>query len=209
MPYTFKSEGVGEVMNMLQELGDSATFVASQALYDGAGVMADVVTEEAKKIITAPFHYVAVPGAVTRFPSPEEKEILLNEGAMGISKFRKGLGSVDTSVGYNGAGYAPVTWNHMRSSARTNYKLVSVNGRQVNASSKLKAMGAGKGGQNLKPVGVIANAINSGTSFMKKQPFIRRGFKKGSRLAEKAIVERAESLIEYITQTKQVGGRSA
>ena len=216
MPYRFKSEGVEDVMKIVADLGDKAEFIAAQALFEGAGEMADAVTAEAKKIRTAPFHYVAVPGAITRMPSPEEKQILLDSGAMGISKFRKTLGAIDTSVGYNGAGYAPVNWNHMRSSARTNYKAVKLKGHEVNASSFLQALrrsggsneygisaDIGKGAQNMKPIGVIANAINSGTSFMKKQPFIRKGFKKGTKKAEAAIISRAESLINQIIEKKE------
>ena len=222
MSYRFKSEGVTEIMKAVGELGDKAMFVAAHSLYEGAGVMADEISKSAKTIRTAPFHYVAVPGVITRLPSPEEKDILLQSGTVGVAKFRKKLGAVDTSVGYNAAGYAPVNWNHMRSSARTNYKAVSLKGHEVNASSFLKAIrnrggsekygvGAdiGKGAQNMKPIGVIANAINSGTSFMKKQPFIRKAVKKATPKAEAAIIETAERLIETILSENNVGGKSA
>ena len=222
MSYRFKSEGIDEVMKAVAELEDKAMFVAAQSLYEGAGVMADEVSKAAKTIRTAPFHYVAVPGVITRLPSPEEKEILLKSGAVGVARFRKTLGAIDTSVGYNAAGYAPVNWNHMRSSARTNYKAVSLKGHAVNASSFLQAIrnrggsekygidaNIGKGAQNMKPIGVIANAINSGTSFMKKQPFIRKAVKKATPKAEAAIIERAESLINTILSENQVGGKTA
>ena len=222
MSYRFKSEGVTEIMKAVGELGDKAMFVAAQALYDGAGVMADEVSQSAKSIRTAPFHYVAVPEAVTRLPSPEEKDILLQSGAVGVAKFRKRLGSVDTSVGYNAAGYAPVNWNHMRSSARTNYKAATFKGRNITASSTLQwirnqggsekygaSADIGKGAQNMKPIGVIANAINSGTSFMKKQPFIRKAVKKATPKAEAAIIATAERLIDTILSENNVGGKSA
>jgi len=215
MAYRFKSEGVDEIMKAVAELGDKAEFVAAQALFDGAGVMADEVSQSANTIKTAPFHYVAVPGATMRLPSPEEKAILQESGAVGISKFRKRLGSVDTSVGYNASGYAPVNWNHMRNSARTNYKAVKLKGHEVNASSFLQAVrnagggNIGKGAQNMKPIGVIANAINSGTSFMQKQPFIRKAVTKATPKAEAAIIERAESLINKIISENQVGGKTA
>ena len=209
MAYRFKSEGVNEIMKAVQELGDKAMFVAAHSLYEGAGVMADEITKSAKTIRTAPFHYVAVPGAITRLPSPEEKEILLQNGAVGVAKFRKKLGAVDTSVGYNASGYAPVNWNHMRSSARTNYKAVRLKGHEVNASSFLQALrnsggsekygvsaDIGKGAQNMKPIGVIANAINSGTSFMKKQPFIRKAANSGSPKAMAAMKAKIEKAFE-------------
>lgn len=222
MSYRFKSEGVNEIMKAVKDLGDKAMFVAAQSLYEGAGVMADEVSKAAKTIRTAPFHYVAVPGAATRLPSPEEKEILLSNKAVGVAKFRKNLGAIDTSVGYNAAGYAPVNWNHMRSSARTNYKAATFKGSNITKSSTLQwirnqggsekyglSADIGKGAQNMKPIGVIANAINSGTSFMKKQPFIRKAVKKATPKAEEAIIARAESLINSILQENNVGGKTA
>lgn len=210
MPYRFQSEGIAEVMKQVAALGEQAEFVASMALYEGAGIMAEAITAEARTIKTAPFHYAAVDGAVTRLPSPEEKEIIVGSGAMGIAKFRKRLGAVDTSVGYNNAGYAPVRWNHMSSKARTNYKNATFKGRDINASSTLKwirdqggSASIGKGAQNMKPIGVIANAINSGTSFMKKQPFMRRALTKARQRCEEAIIARAVSLMDKIINENQ------
>ena len=68
----------------------------------------------------------------------------------GVAKFRKNGVSVQTSVGYQNAGYG------------------TINGKT-------------------KPVPQIANAINSGTSFMKKQPFMRRAFSQSKGAAEAAI----------------------
>ena len=196
--------------------------MAAQALFEGAGIVADAVTAEAKTIKTEPFHYAAVDGATKRMPSPEEKEIVTAQGAIGISRFRKRLDAVDTSVGYNGAGYAPVNWNHMSSKARTNYKNATFKGRDINASSTLKwlreqggsakhgiSKDIGKGAQNMKPIGAIANAINSGTSFMDKQPFVRNAFKKSRAKAEKAIVDRVKSLFDRIIKENNVGGKTA
>ena len=215
MAYRMQTEGLKETIDAIRALGDEAMFVASWSLYDGAGVMADAINKEANTIKTEPFHYAAVSGATTRLPSPEEKQMRLDSGASGIAKFKKRLGAVDTSVGYNAAGYAPVNWNHMSSNARTNYKAVSLKGHDVNASSFLKALRKasgdatiGKGAQNMKPIGVIANAINSGTSFMTKQPFIRRAVTKATPKAIAAIVSRAESMIAKIIQ-ENIGGKSA
>ena len=222
MPYRMQTEGLKEFGEMLKEFEEQADWIASWSLFDGAGVMADAINREAHSIKTEPFHYAAVDGVTTRLPSPEEKQILLDSGAMGISKFRKRLGAVDTSVGYNGAGYAPVNWNHMSSNARTNYKLTKFKGRDVTASSTLKwlrgqggsakygiSKDIGKGAQNMKPIGVIANAINSGTSFMKKQPFIRRAVSKATPKAIEAIIKRAESMIESIIKNNQSGRNTA
>ena len=210
MKYSIQAEGLDEVGKMLNELGDSAKFVASFSLYEGAKVLADAVTQEAKTIQTEPFHYAAVNGVTFRLPSPEEKEIITNNGAMGIAHFKEYGNGVDTSIGYNGSGYAPVNWNHMSSKARTNYKVQSFKGKMHMTTSTLKAAGVyQRGAQNAKPIGVIANAINSGTSFMKKQPFIRKGIAKGQTKAIEAIVERIESLYQKIISENESGGKSA
>lgn len=205
MAISMKLEGIVELAEQLEALGENAQKVASSALYDGAGEMAKAIRKEAEAIKTAPFKF-AKPGE-TRLPSPEEKQILLDNGAMGIAKFEKNGAEVNTSVGYNSSGYADVNWNHMSSQARTNYKDYYLKGKENNASSFLKALGMGKGEQNRKPVGVIANAINSGTSFMKKQPFVRQGASKGAKHAEAAITRKIEQLFDLII--KESGGKSA
>lgn len=211
MAYTMKCDGMEEIVQTLRALGDDAMFAASMGLYDGAAEMAKAVNEEAQKIRTAEFKYAK--GGELRLPSPEEKEILLNNGAMGIARFDKDDDSVNTSVGYNRAGYADVSWNHMSSSARTNYKAVRFKGHDSNASSFLKAVRKagggtiGKGAQNQKPVGVIAGSINSGTSFMKKQPFIQKGAMKGKTRAIDAMKKRIEQMLDKII--KESGGKTA
>ena len=208
MAYRFKSEGVTELMKTITALSDRAEFVASVALYEGAGVMVKAIEAEANRIQTAPFQYAA--GGEMRLPSPEEKEIVTGADAFGIAEFRKRLGSVDTSVGYNRSGYAQVNWNHMSSSARTNYKAQRFKNLDNMTTSTLKFAGVYKRGvQNMKPIGVIANSINSGTSFMKKQPFMRRAVTKATPAAEKAIIEKGESLIDKIIQESEIGGKSA
>ena len=220
MPYRFESEGVAEIMKQIKALEDRSDMIAAAALYDGAAVMASEINKSAKSIKTAPFKY-AKPGE-TRLPSPEEKEMITSDGAMGIAKFRKNLGAVDTSVGYNSSGYAPVKWNHMSSKARTNYKNVTFKGNSVTASSTLKwirdqggskkyglSANIGKGAENMKPIGVVANSINSGTSFMKKQPFMRKALKAATPKCEAAIIKKAESLIEAILKENETGGKSA
>ena len=220
MPYRFESEGVADIMKQCKQLEDKAMFIASQALYVGAGVMAAAINKSARSIKTAPFKYAGKDEV--RLPSPEEKEMITDSGAMGIARFRKNLGAVDTSVGYNSAGYAPVKWNHMSSKARTNYKAATFKGREITASSTLKRIrdqggsakyglsaNIGKGAQNMKPIGVVANAINSGTSFMKKQPFMRKALQAAKPQCEAAIIKTAESLIDSLTKEQNIGGKSA
>jgi len=220
MPYRFETEGIKDIIKQIYAIEDQADFIAAHALYEGAAVMADAINAEAKTIKTAPFKYAK--NGDTRLPSPEEKEMITSSGAMGIAKFRKRLGAVDTSVGYNSAGYAPVKWNHMSSKARTNYKNATFKGRDINASSTLKwirsqggsakygiSADIGKGAQNMKPIGVVANSINSGTSFMRKQPFMRRALTKATPKCEAVIIDTAERMIDAIIKENTIGGKTA
>lgn len=213
MPMTMNTTGMEYFSDLISALGDKAEFVATQALYEGAGIMADEVNKAAKEIKTAPFKWARE--GEKRLPSPEEKAMVVANGAMGIASFDIDGSEVKTSVGYNGAGYAKVPWNHMRSNVRTNYKLADFKGRSVNASSTLKYFrlagggNLGKGAQNMKPIGVIANSINSGTSFMEKQPFFRRAVTRGTKKAKAAIIQAAEQMFDYIANEQQAGGKTA
>ena len=163
MRYKLNAEGFDKVGSMLKELGEQAGRIASEGLYEGAGVMADEIKSGAGEIKTAPFHYAVF---IQRDPSPEEKAIVEN-ARMGIARFRKDGGDVTTSVGYANAGYD---------------------------------MLAGK----RKPIPKIVNAINSGTSFMKKQPFVRKAASRGAPKADAAIVGKIEE--EYEKIIKKNGG---
>ena len=138
MAFTMKSSGMEELVKRLDKLGDKAQGIASQALYEGAGVAADAVSQAVRGIVTEPFRYGTIENR--RKPSPEEKAILVN-AKKGVSKFKKTPDSVSTNVGLSNSGYA------------------QLKGKTV-------------------PVPLIANAINSGTSFMQKQPFFRKATSK-------------------------------
>lgn len=197
MAYYLKVEGMAEISEMLSKLEEAAPAVAAEALYEGAAVMKDAIFKEMASIQTAPFKY-AKDGQI-RLPSPEEKEVLMQAG-VGVAKFDKNGVEIDTSVGFNQSGYANVSWRHMNSQARTNYKAVYIKGRESNSSSLLKAIGMGKGEQNQKPIGAVANAINSGTSFMKKQPFVRKAAKSGGAKAMSVMKSFIEDAFEKITK---------
>ena len=182
MGYTVSTSGMEGLEQMLGSLGESALGVAKTGLYDGAGVMADSVSQAVRGIATEPFKYAS--NGAQRKPSPEEKQILEN-ARRGISKFEEHGISVDTSVGI-GKGYAAITWNHARSGVRTKYKIGY--GRKVSASTSTEGKSSGR---SVKPVEVIANAINSGTSFMKKQPF----FQKSVRKNKDAVLDMIEASI--------------
>lgn len=159
MPYTMKADGLTEIAEQLSQMAEKAVPVAAQALYEGAGIMADEVKKGAETIKTAPFQFAR---EGTRLPSPEEKEIVMAASA-GIAKFDKSDDSVDTSVGYRNAGYA------------------ELNGKT-------------------KPIPVIVNAINSGTSFMNKQPFVRKAANSGASKALAAMKANIEKAFEDMTK---------
>lgn len=175
MGFSLQVDGLGELMQKMQELPKKAVDVAALALYDGAGVVADKVSQASRGIATESFKYAK--GGQKRKPSPEEKAIV-ETAEHGIAKFKKDGLSVSTSVGFNSSGYTPIRWNHAKTNVRTKYKV---------SGSKAKQAGRASGGVSSKPIPVIVNAINSGTSFMEKQPFLRKAFSQSKKAAEAAI----------------------
>ena len=157
MAITMQIEGLAQLGEQLSRLGEDAGKVASQGLYEGAGIMAEEIRSGAESIQTAPFHYTVFG---TRLPSPEEKAAVLEAG-VGIAKFDRNGSEVNTSVGYRNAGYA-----------------------QVNGKTK--------------PIPQIVNAINSGTSFMQKQPFVRKAATSGAKKAGEAITRTIEQKFNEI-----------
>ena len=147
MPFSIQVEGMNELIRSMEKLPEKAAKVAAEALYEGAGVVADKVSGAVNGIATEPFKYAT--GGRTRKPSPEEKALVAG-AKHGVAKFRKNGVSVQTSVGYQNAGYG------------------TINGKT-------------------KPIPQIANAINSGTSFMQKQPFMRKAFSQSKGPAQAAI----------------------
>lgn len=134
MPFSIEWEGADELLRKMDKLPEKAAKIAAEALYEGAGVVADALSESVHSIATEEFKYAT--GGRKRKPSPEEKAIL-ESAKHGIAKFRNDGTVIQTSIGYQNAGYAKL-------------------------------------GNKTKPIPLIANAINHGTSFMQKQPFIRK-----------------------------------
>ena len=165
MAYQMKVDGMAEISELLSQMEEKAQGVAAQALYDGAGIMAEAVNKGAATIKTAPFKWASSSRRETRLPSPEEKEIV-QTAAAGIAKFNKNGTEVDTSVGFRNAGYAEL---------------------------------AGK----MVPIPKIVNAINSGTSFMKKQPFVRKAVSSASPKALEAMRKRIEEEFDAIGKKYQ------
>jgi len=181
--------GMDQLYNAFEKLPDKARKIAAEALYEGAGVMADAVSQAVNGIATEKFKYAK--GGRLRKPSPEEKAMLVNS-RHGVAKFRKTGVNVQTSVGFDNSGYAAITWNHAKTygGSRTKYKMGKHN-RMVHASKGT--------GQSMKPIPLIANSINSGTSFMQKQPFLRKAFKQKQGAATAAIERGLESRLNELS----------
>ena len=162
MGMSLQTEGMEEIARILNQLHDKAEGVATAAVFNGAGVIADAMTAAGSHIATEPYHYLARPDVIgkKRYPSPDEKAAV--QGKTGIATFRKSGSEVDTVVGFTGkAGYA------------------MVDGKQ-------------------KPIDLIARAINSGTSFMVKQPVYRKAISQSRSAAEAKMVEPAEEKFKEI-----------
>lgn len=72
------------------------------------------------------------------------------------------------------------------------------NGTEVNTSVGYRASGYADLAGKKKPIPLIVNSINSGTSFMKKQPFVRKAARTGGTKAIAAMREKIESAVEEI-----------
>ena len=147
MPFSIQWEGADELLRKMDKLPEKAAKIAAEALYEGAGVMADAVSQAVHGIATENFQYAA--GGRTRMPSPEEKAIL-EKAKHGVARFRNDGTKIQTSIGFDNSGYA------------------ELNGKT-------------------KPIPLIANSINHGTSFMKKQPFLRKAFSQNQSAAVAAV----------------------
>ena len=180
MSFKFEVKGLESTLDKFSQLPEKGAKVAALSLYEGAAIVADAVSNAVQGIATETFKYRK---DGTRLPSPDEKAMLMN-ARKGIAKFNKSTVRVDTSVGFQSSGYAPITWDHAKTNTRTKYKQQK-SGRYAHASQG--------GGESSKPIPLIANAIESGTSFMKKQPFFRRAVNKSKGRAQAAIESGVQS----------------
>ena len=75
------------------------------------------------------------------------------------------------------------------------------NGSEVNTAIGYGNAGYAEMAGKLVPIAKIANAINSGTSFMQKQPFIRKAMNSGKAAATDAILAKVEEEVNTIMNT--------
>lgn len=163
MGYECKPEGIEEAQEMFKRLGKYAGWAARNALYQGAGLMADKVNRGILGISTQKFKWASARRGETRKPSPEEKEIL-KLAKTGIAKFEGSGTEVQTSVGI-----------------KEGYWML---------------------GKKPKAARLIANAINSGTSFMPKQPFFRKAVTLGQKQVTDVMKMTLTACVEAIADGK-------
>ena len=72
------------------------------------------------------------------------------------------------------------------------------NGSEVNTSVGYRNAGYTTINGKTKPIPQIVNAINSGTSFMKKQPFVRKAATTGAKKAGDAITKYIEAKFDAL-----------
>lgn len=70
------------------------------------------------------------------------------------------------------------------------------NGNEINTSIGFGNAGYAEIAGKKKPVAMIANSINSGTSFIQKQPFFRKSANKALKAAEAAIIKTIEQRLD-------------
>ncbi len=143
-----------------------------------------------------------------------------------LSALEEKAGDVAARALYAGAGVMADAYNQAVNSIKTDKFRYAFNGQKRSVSPEEKAALQGKigiakfdrdgsevntavgisgggyveiGGKR-KAVRKLANAINSGTSFMVKQPVFRRAKTKARAAASEAIAQRADQLIEEITK---------
>ena len=184
MAYKCVTEGMSELVSAMDQLGAAGRGAAAGGLYEAAGVYADAVSGAVNGIAVEPFKYAAA---------------LQGAGAAGIAKFKNNGLSVNTSIGFNNSGYALVD-GRRSIKARTNYRYDETTGKVTHASK------AGKGSKNAKPIPLIANSINSGTSFMDKQPFFRKATRQAAGKAQSAFDAKAT---EILNQAAAVVGKNS
>ena len=154
MAGSIKTTGLKELEDKLGKLGAAAPKIASAALYEGAGIVANAYSEAVDSIVTGVRRSHNEPGG--RLPTPEEKAALKS----GIARFNKEGSEVNTLVGI-AEGYADVRGHK-------------------------------------KAIKLLARSINSGTSFMQRQPVFRKAATKSRKAATEAMVRKADEVIEEI-----------
>lgn len=158
-------EGTDTVINLLDEIGTAIYDIAAGALYDGAAVVADELSNEMHNNIKyGSKEYVS--GNHKRLPNDYERAAMDVAGPT-VRRFKRTNNSIKTTIGVTGDGY--IMWRNRR-----------------------------------VPVIEIVRAINAGTSFMMKQPFIRDTKNKTQNKAKQVIKDEIEQNVSELVRSHDV-----
>lgn len=172
----FKAKGIDEYISALEKYSDHSEGIIKKAVYKGAGIVAKQVQENIKSLPEEEFRF-GTPSNPLVGVTKEQKADLL-EG-FGISKFdtqafKAGYPVTDVKLGFDGYGS---TSTNVFSWDKTKGKIVK-HGQMANV--------------------VLARAIESGTTFRKKNAFVRRA-------VNKARGEATDTMIKTVDdETKKI-----
>lgn len=172
----FKAKGIDEYISALEKYSDRADGIIKQAVYDGAGVMAQAAERAIKALPEEDFRY-AFPDHPLTGITAEQKEDLVN--GFGITHFSDTLNN------------SPIPYTHVKLGF-DGYGRTSTN---VFGWDKTK----GKATQHGKlPNIVLARAVESGTSFRVKHPFMRQAVNTARAETTRVMTETVD------TETKKI-----
>lgn len=136
--------------------------------------------------------------------APEVAALALYDGAgVMADAYAEAAASIQAEefrYAFNGRKRRPSPEEKAALQGKTGIAKFGKNGSEVNTSIGISGAGYVSIAGKQKAVRKIANAINSGTSFMVKQPVFRRAERQAQSAASAAIVAKAEQLIDDITK---------
>lgn len=104
---TIKTEGLDIFTKQLEKLSKEIANINSMALYDAAGVVADEMGNALKGLpVRGDEEYGTYKHKLYGATDSEKRQLI---GSFGISRFRKGNGTTETSVGFTGYVETPST----------------------------------------------------------------------------------------------------
>ena len=157
----FKFEGVDDLVARYEKLNQKSLEVVGKAIYNGAGVVMDIV-EEAVEAINIDDNFATSENPKSG-PSTIQKIGLIR--SLGISKMREDGSFLNVKIGFDG-------YNNL----------------------KTKKWPQGQ------PNSMVARSIESGTSFMIKQPFMRPAEQSAKGPCEAIMARTVDKEIEKIME---------
>lgn len=93
-------KGLDKYIDKVAKLYDDIEPICKQAVYDGAGVIADAIRAEIEALPVARETFYATGDQKLSGVTPLQKQGLLD--GLGVSQMRNNAGTIDTKIGFNG-----------------------------------------------------------------------------------------------------------